>query len=181
MCYFRIAKSADVKMGIWYPVFENTGKVSWGLLLYWGTVTRLAQLYLTICRNSNVRRTVPKLVRSNVLCKHEYHSMNWWCYKFPSIFMKGWITGRGQEADRLLLISPQLAPSLWHVAGVQQSPHQHCGSNQFTVCMLMLAPTGIWNICECSAHLKIRPFNLRYFKYRLRVLNLGMQVWMFGI
>lgn len=76
--------------------------------------------------------------------------MNWKRYKFASVFVKGWIIGRGQEAGghprlfpRLLLISPRLVPSLCRVAGMQQAPHQRCGCNQFTVCMLMLAPTGI--------------------------------------
>lgn len=115
--------------------------------------------------------------------KHEYHSMSCKCYKFTFVLEKDRLLGEGRRPtgtlSSSLLISPWLVPSLWHVTGMHQSPYQYCGCSQFTVCMLMFAATGIWNTCECSAHLKIRPFNSRHFKYRLRVLNLGMKVWIF--
>lgn len=147
-----------------------------------------SQLHFVVCRNPKTihwQNWYGNWIKTNVQCKHEYHSMNWKCYKFVFVLP---ITGEGRRRPGSLCYSCGCCKShhtwfhLWHVQGCCTLYPQH-GCNQFTAyTLIVLTPAAIWYICECSAHLKIKPFNSRYFSCRVTLnLNLGMQAWMFSI
>lgn len=187
-CWFygnlMIAKSVDSETEVWSPCIWDHRQSSLGIPCY-NTWTCLHHNHISRCAKTPIQST-DRMVWQLAKKQTCYVNMNTtaWTGNAIHLFLSFWMDWLLERAggNQVPSVIPVAAINLTTPASISDtwqrccSLYPQCGCNQFTVRTWMLTPTGIWYICECSAHMKINPFNSRHSSCRVRVnSNLGMQ------